>query len=154
MSLRSFELRDLDVTDLPAIAWAGNPAHVRNVEAKLEEADLDYLAIRGPDGAPVAIGCLTYSASSGDIGQLAVRDELQSMGLGSRLIAEAERRLIDRGIEVSTLGVEVENTRARALYERLGYVAFGQEPDSWEFEDAAGQMQLYETHVVHMRKEL
>jgi ribosomal protein S18 acetylase RimI-like enzyme len=153
-ALRSFAISDLTADDLSSIGWSGNPAHIRTVEAKLQEADLDYLAIRGPDGAPVAIGCVTYSDGSGDIGQLAVREELQSMGLGSRLVEEAERRMRERGLETSTLGVEVGNTRARELYERLGYVECGTVPDSWTYEDAEGNLQVHETEVVLMRKGL
>ncbi len=153
-TLRSFAISDLTPGDLSSIEWSGNAAHIRTVGAKLQEADLDYLAIRGPDGAPVAIGCVTYTDGSGDIGQLSVRDELQSMGLGSRLIAEAERRMRERGIESSTLGVEVGNTRARELYERLGYTECGTVPDSWSYEDAEGNEQVHETEVVLMRKTL
>jgi hypothetical protein len=43
---------------------------------------------------------------------------------------------------------------ARALYERLGYVAYGREPASWATEAADGSLTHYETVCALMRKEL
>jgi hypothetical protein len=48
----------------------------------------------------------------------------------------------------------VGNPLARALYERLGYVAYGREPASWTTEAADGSLARYETVSTLMRKEL
>jgi hypothetical protein len=50
--------------------------------------------------------------------------------------------------------VEEGNPRARTLYERLGYVAYGREPESWDEEGSDGSVRSYETVVTLMRKEL
>ena len=52
------------------------------------------------------------------------------------------------------LGVEECNPRARALYERLGYLAYGREPASWDEEAPDGSLTRYETVCTLMRKEL
>ncbi|GHG45852.1 MULTISPECIES: hypothetical protein [Amycolatopsis] len=52
------------------------------------------------------------------------------------------------------LGVEVGNPRARALYERLGYAAYGSEPDGWDELAPDGSIRRYETTCVLMRKPL
>jgi hypothetical protein len=44
--------------------------------------------------------------------------------------------------------VEEGNPRARALYERLGYVACGREPESWDEEGPDGSVRHYETAVT------
>ena len=44
------------------------------------------------------------------------------------------------------------NPRARALYERLGYVAYGSAPESWDAPD--GSVVRYEIVCTLMRKEL
>ena len=50
--------------------------------------------------------------------------------------------------------MEERNPRARALYERLGYVSCGRAPASWETEAADGSLTRYETVLTLMRKEL
>ena len=52
------------------------------------------------------------------------------------------------------MGVEDTNPRARALYERLGYEAYGRETVSWEHEDEHGNATIYETEVALLRKRL
>lgn len=144
---------------LHAIRWAGNPSHIRTVAAmhvRQAVGELEYLAVRAPDGVPISIGCVEYAIdqTSGDIGQLSTRSELQGLGLATRLISEAERRIRERGRRIATLGVDIADERARALYERLGYRVYGRAPDSWERFDDEGHPYVYETEVVRMRKEL
>lgn len=86
--------------------------------------------------------------------QLGVHPALRSCGIGTLLIASAEARITARGLTVAELGVEEGNPRARALYERLGYRAYGREPDSWEAETAEGSVERYETVCTLMRKDL
>jgi ribosomal protein S18 acetylase RimI-like enzyme len=54
---------------------------------------------------------------------LAVRADRRSQGIGSQLLREAARRAGILGIDVIRLEVVDTNPRARALYEREGYVA-------------------------------
>lgn len=49
---------------------------------------------------------------------------------------------------------EENNPRARALYERLGYVAYDRRPDSWDEQAPDGSLRRYETLCTLMRKEL
>jgi ribosomal protein S18 acetylase RimI-like enzyme len=65
-----------------------------------------------------------------------------------------EQHIRARGLHRVELGVEESNPRARALYERLGYVAFGSEPDAWDEQAADGTIVRYETVCTLMRKEL
>jgi hypothetical protein len=46
------------------------------------------------------------------------------------------------------------NPRARALYERLGYVAYDRKPEAWDEEAEDGSVRRYETVCTLMRKEL
>lgn len=145
--------------DLPLITWAGNPNHVRQIGANLIRqavGELEYLVVRAPDGQPIALGCVEYAfdPASGDVGQLTTRPDLQGLGLATRLISEAERRIGERGRHLATLGVDVADARARALYERLGYHVYGRAPDSWERLDDEGKTYLYETEVLRMKKGL
>ena len=85
----------------------------------------------------MALGGIHYVKipGAGVLWQLAVHGALQSCGIGTVLIEAAERRIRARGLHRAELSVEENNPRARALYERLGYVAYGSAPESWD-EDA------------------
>jgi GNAT superfamily N-acetyltransferase len=153
-------VRDLAENDLPEIAWSGGPLHPRYVGEALQRrattGDLDYLAVCVPSDRPIAIGGIDYaiSAAAGTLYQLAVLQPLQSCGIGSHLIEAAEQRIRARGLSVAELSVEAENARARALYERLGYVDFGTETDSWETETPSGDREIRHAYCIRMRKVL
>jgi predicted GNAT family N-acyltransferase len=58
----------------------------------------------------------------GKIGRLAVIDDARGKGLGKLLLESLETEARRRGMREVTLGAQVH---ARAFYEALGYVAFG-----------------------------
>lgn len=113
----------------------------------------EYLAVCADrTNLPVAIGGVDYerAAGAGTIHQLATLPALQSCGLGTVLIGAVEDRIRQRGLA----GVEHNNWRARALYERLGFVAFDNRPDAWDEEAADGTIRRYETICTIMAKDL
>lgn len=153
-------VRDLTDEDLPACAWSGGSAtHLASIAKALERArlgEVDYLTVCPPSGLPVATGGIDYAKipGAGTLWQLAVHPALQSCGIGTILIQTAEQRIRARGLHRAELGVEECNPRARALYERLGYVSYGREPASWDSEAPDGSITRYETVCTLMRKEL
>ncbi|HUF53582.1 MAG TPA: GNAT family N-acetyltransferase [Dehalococcoidia bacterium] len=58
---------------------------------------------------------------------LGVAPEFRRQGIGSRLIGRVEEAATKRGCKGVFLNVGIENPDARRLYERLGYVAEGDE---------------------------
>ena len=98
--------------------------------AAQEEGSANYL-IAWVDGDPVGHVFLRWSADepflrerniAGPLAEaLAVRSDMQSKGIGTALMLEAERLAVQRGCSRLGLAVGVENHRARALYARLGY---------------------------------
>lgn len=152
-------IRDLTRDDLPACAWSGPATHLATVARALERAErgeVEYLAACPPSGLPVALGGIDYvpSPGAGFLWQLAVQPALQSCGIGTVLVRAAEQRIRARGLRRAELAVEERNPRARALYERLGYVAYDSRPDAWDEEAEDGTVFRYETVVTVMRKEL
>jgi len=152
-------VRDLTPGDLPECAWTGPASHLASVAQALERAkrgEVDYLAVCPPSGLPVAIGGVDYAKTrgAGTLWQLAVHGALQSCGIGTILVQAAEQRIRARGLQTAMLGVEECNPRARALYERLGYVAYGREPASWDDEAPDGSITRYKTVCTLMRKHL
>jgi ribosomal protein S18 acetylase RimI-like enzyme len=160
VSSLQLHVRDLSENDLPAIDWSGGPLHPRYVGEALQRraaaGDVDYLAVCGPNDQPIAIGGIDYAISecAGTLYQLSVVQSLQSRGIGSYLIEAAEQRIRARGRSVAELSVEEENIRARTLYERLGYVGFGTETDSWETETPSGGREIHRAQCIRMRKDL
>ncbi|MFI5659951.1 GNAT family N-acetyltransferase [Streptomyces sp. NPDC051684] len=152
-------VRDLKPADLTSCSWAGSDQHLQGVARQLERAqagDVDYLAVCTRANIPIAKGGVDYRATegAGTLWQLAVHPALQSCGIGTVLVAAAEQRIMDRGLRWAELGVEERNPRARALYERLGYIAYDSRPDSWDEQAPDGTLRRYETVCTLMRKHL
>ena len=152
-------VRDLVPGDLPSCAWTGRATHLAAIARALERVqcgEVEYLAACPPSGLPVGLGAIDYAKSTGagTIWMLEVHPALQSCGIGTVLIGAAEQRIRARGLHRAELGVEDGNPRARSLYERLGYAAYGSEPDSWDQEGADGTVARYETMLTLMHKAL
>ena len=152
-------IRDLTVEDLPSCAWSGGTPHLASIAKALERVrcgEVEYLAVCPPSGLPVALGGIDYAQrpGAGTLWQLVVHGALQSCGIGTILIHAAEQRILARHLHRAELGVEESNPRARALYDRLGYVAYGRAPDCWDEQAPDGSIFRYETMCTLMRKEL
>lgn len=152
-------VRDLSDADLAACGFAGSELHLKQVAKELERArrgEVDYLAVCTKTGLPVAIGGVDYvpHPGAGSLWQFAVLPALQSCGIGTVLIEAAELRILDRGLDRAEIGVELSNPRARALYERLGYVAYDERLEAWDQQNPDGSVVRYETVCAQLRKEL
>lgn len=150
---------DLTVDDLPDIVWSGGETHIESVAkelAKVASGEVEYLAVRAPNGKPIAKGCINYAEhdGAGTLTQLATVGGLQGLGVGSRMIEVAQDRIRQRGLSVAMMGVEDNNPRAQALYERLGYQPAGRKKESWTETDQQGKRFLYETEVTLLSKQL
>jgi ribosomal protein S18 acetylase RimI-like enzyme len=153
------EVDDLVRDDLRSLGWSGGAAHLASVGRALdrvESGEVEYLVVRAPTGYPIAKGCIDYRVEpgTGTLCQLVTADELRGLGIGARLIAVAEARMRRRGVRTAELGVEDDNPRARALYERLGYSEVRRESAAWNIEDADGALILYEAELAVLRKRL
>jgi ribosomal protein S18 acetylase RimI-like enzyme len=152
-------VRDLTPEDLPSCTWSGSALHLTRIARAIERArrgEMDYLAACPPSGLPVALGAIDYDENpgAGTLTQLAVHGALQSCGIGTLLIQAAQQRILGRGLRRAELGVEQINPRARALYERLGYIAYSRALESWDEQAPDGSIFRYETMCTLMRKEL
>ncbi|MFF0343488.1 GNAT family N-acetyltransferase [Kribbella sp. NPDC004875] len=152
-------LRDLTDADLAACGFACSELHLAQVAKEFDRArrgEVDYLAVCTKTGLPVAIGGVDYMPhpGAGSLWQLSVHPALQSCGIGTVLIGAAEQRILARGHGRAELGVELSNPRARALYERLGYVAYDEVLESWDQQNPDGSITRHEAMCTQMRKQL
>jgi ribosomal protein S18 acetylase RimI-like enzyme len=150
-------IRDLEEADLRRLKWSGGPSHMVAMVRELTRVaagDAAYLVACAPSGFPVGKAGIDYAkiAGAGEIHQVAVHGAVRSCGVGTLLMSAAEERIRDRGCGLAILGVEVSNPRARALYERLGYVAYGEEPAEWDDDQPDGSVARYRTVCTLMRK--
>ncbi len=150
------EIEHLELDAIEDIAWSGSRSHLENVAEQLLRArkgEVVYLVIRA-DRRAVSKGGIDFTkeAGAGTVWQLATHTDLEGLGLATRLIAELEQHALDRGISRLRLGVEVDNPRAKRLYERLGYRTIGESDASWDAEDADGTRFLYSTKLIEMEK--
>lgn len=72
---------------------------------------------------------------------LCVARSKRGLGLGTKLLHFAEQEAIRRGYNILSLNVEVEKTKARALYNKLGFI----EAEPWSIIDEP---------FIHMVKEI
>jgi ribosomal protein S18 acetylase RimI-like enzyme len=150
---------DLRAADLDRLGWSGSRAHLRSVEKQLERmaaGEVEYLVARAPDGSPVGKAGIDYAVGRGRgvVWQVVVHDEVQGLGIGTLLLDVAEARMLRRDCRVAALSVEVDNARAQALYERLGYRPIGTRDTGWETDGPDGAVAWYSTEVVDMEKPL
>ena len=150
---------DLTEADLPFLDWSGTRLHLVSVRRALERVrsdEVEYLVVRAPNGDPIAKVGIDYAANpgAGTLWQMVTIQELRGLGIGTQLISAAENRIRKRGLAVAQLDVEVDNPRARTLYERLGCRETGHRSASWDAEAADGSTSLYETEVATLRKNL
>lgn len=80
----------------------------------------------------------------------------RSQSVGSQILKAAEALVQQRGFRRIGLAVAVENGRARALYERLGYrdLGLGEFGNAWSYVDEAGNEIAESETCVYLVKEL
>ena len=105
-------------------------------------AMLDTINVVGPVGAPSGFCAI----KSDELYQLFVSQAAHGTGVAAALIADAEKRLAARGVELAWLACAVGNMRAARFYEKSGWdnvgtfvmmseTSIGPFPvDQWRFE--------------------
>lgn len=135
----SLEIRSLRADEIPLLDKHLDPARLagRHADrfAQQQSGALTYL-IAWQDGTPVGHTLVRWTGTTdafvaerisdcAHVEDLFVMPELRSHGIGGRILAEAERLAVRRAFALIGLAVGVDNPRARALYERLGYADTG-----------------------------
>jgi ribosomal protein S18 acetylase RimI-like enzyme len=143
-------------------------AHVRRL-ASQRSGRVTYL-IAWLDGRPVGHVLLRWGGTTNSevvwllggperhpyIEALLVHHDYRSRTVGSQLLQEAERLARERGHRRIGLSVAVENVRARALYERLGYrdAEVGEFASTWSYIDETGIEVIESETCCYLIKEL
>lgn len=83
--------------------------------------DLSFVILEGTE--PVGFAVLWVEDETGWVMQMGVRPEWRGKGLGEALLAHAIAAFAAEGLPTVALEVATNNPAARALYERMGFVA-------------------------------
>lgn len=145
--------------DLPLLEWYGQFTHYRNLFRLTYEGQLAgerLMLLADIKGFPVGqVFILTNQNISlwqlmttrrgkppeqrGYLYALRVMDHLQGLGIGTRLIDESERLMMENGATWSTISVAKDNLRALNLYQRKGYDIYMEDEGRWSYIDHLGK---------------
>lgn len=154
-------IRPCTEPDLPLLEWFGLYTCHREIIREAfrrhqlgENLMLVAEANRFPAGQVWIDLARERASSAGVLWALRVLPSLQGMGIGSLLIAAAERALRERGYERAEIAVEDGNEGARLLYERLGYQEVRRERSEYSYRTPEGEeIRRSEDHRV-LQKQL
>ena len=163
-------VRDATAADLPGLAacrYADCPAIHRD---RLRDASLgnSRLFVAEQTGNMAGFGVLVFRRAAGTPGagttdrlpcvlDVYVAPERRGRGIGTAVLRHMERITARDGHARLFLSVDPrENSRALALYKRLGYCPLQAEPypDVWRFTDSDGHVHQGRGGAVDMAKEL
>jgi ribosomal protein S18 acetylase RimI-like enzyme len=94
---------------------------------RLDQDGGEYL-VAWEDGIPIGHAHVDWRHDPPEVQDVFVDEAHRRRGVASRLSASAENLVRERGFDTIALDVDVENTPARALYEKLGYRERGTPP--------------------------
>jgi ribosomal protein S18 acetylase RimI-like enzyme len=129
IAIRPFDLADTEaVVSLWQLVGLTRPWNnpYQDIRRKLSvQPELFLVAV--DDRTIVGSVMAGYDGHRGWLYYLASAPDRRGQGIGRRLVAEAEERLIEMGCPKVQLMVRPENGVARGFYDSLGYEAF----DTW-----------------------
>jgi GNAT superfamily N-acetyltransferase len=132
MVVRAAEQREIDyLAKLWYDGWQDGHAHVvpaeltrlRTLESFRErlQAALPSIRVAGPPGAPFGF-CIV---KGDELYQLFVSAQSRGSGVAAVLIADAEARLAESGVDTAWLACAIGNERAARFYEKCGWRRVG-----------------------------
>jgi ribosomal protein S18 acetylase RimI-like enzyme len=167
VDLEVLKIRTVDYEDLSDLEWDGEYTHFRRLythayqqqskgAAILWAAELPGAGIIGqafvqligsrPELADGMMRAYIYSVR--------VRPPYRNLGIGSQIMGKAETNLIEQGFSYAILNVNKDNSKARKLYEMLGYAVIADEPGDWSYLDHRGQRRFVHEPAWRMQKKL
>ncbi|TET81347.1 MAG: GNAT family N-acetyltransferase [Anaerolineales bacterium] len=166
--MKAFEvfIRPAQEADLPALEWGGEYRRYRQLyqramwEANQGRRALFVVEVEGEIVGQIFVqfGCnrleLNDKSSIGYIQSFRIKPAFRNLGIGTRLINQAEDVLRDRKFHRAVVAVAQENRAARRLYERLGYTVFAEDPGQWSYVDDHGQLQYVSEPAYLLQKQL
>lgn len=162
----SVTLRPARHEDIPKLEWYGQYRHYRNLFQRAfreQQAGRRLILVADCNDFPIGQIAIQFEGNAAHIadGQrrgylysFRVMEMFRGQGLGTRLIADAEQRLLAQGFTWATIAVAKDNPAAQRLYERLGYVRFAEDPGRWTYVDHRGTLRQVDEPCWILEKSL
>jgi ribosomal protein S18 acetylase RimI-like enzyme len=134
-------------SDLSKLEWYGQYTHFRSIYRRtFQEMQHGNRLMLVADCQDYPIGQLFVQLRSSEkqvaddgrrayLYSLRVMEMFRGLGIGSRLIREAEDIVTTMGYSWVTIAAAKSNAKARQLYERMGYRIFADDPGEWSYTD-------------------
>lgn len=133
--------------DLPLLEWYGQYIHFRRVYQRTYHEQTQggrWMLVADLNGFPVGqlfvVPELSYYPQTGYFYSFRVMDHLQGLGIGTHLLHYGEALLHAGGIQSALISAVKSNSRARQLYERLGYRVFREDEGRWQYTNHLGEV--------------
>jgi ribosomal protein S18 acetylase RimI-like enzyme len=149
-------IRPATAADIENLAWYGSQSWrldgLRRISARQERGEVTFLVAATPapepDGFPVGQLAIDQRTER-DRGvvvlwSLAVIPHLQGLGIGRRLMTDAEDVARTGGFTAAELAVNKANDRALGLYDHLGYQICGERVEGFWRPDESGTAEIWE----------
>ena len=145
----SFRLARED--DLPKLEWQGAYTHFRTVFRNTysdQQQGRRLMLLADYNNYPIGqifilikeqMSGLGSRRRQGYLYSLRVMDAFQNLGIGTRLIIQAEKLMREQNLAVSTIAVAKDNPRALRLYQRLGYYIYAEDEGLWSYTNHENQ---------------
>ncbi|MDE7324147.1 MAG: ribosomal protein S18-alanine N-acetyltransferase [Lachnospiraceae bacterium] len=137
--IREMQREDLEEVVMLEASCFSMPWKYKDFEEVLTNPDRVYLVALADNPAAGASnrilgGCmLSNAAGEGDITNVAVREEYRNNKIATALLTALLKMGTERyGMTAFTLEVRSQNTAARRLYEKQGFVSLGIRPNFYE----------------------
>lgn len=127
MAIRIREARQADLAEIVRIERAsfGDPWSESTFHAILTRSNAELLVAGEDAGPPCGYAATWWVEDQGELGNVAVAEEVRGRGVALALLDAAFSKLRDRGVRECFLEVRESNEAARRLYERLGFSVVG-----------------------------
>ena len=131
INIRQMQLSDVDAVTALEESCFSLPWKKHDFEEVLTNPDRVYLIAE--DEEEIIGGCmLTMIAGEGDISNVAVFEKHRGQHIATMLMQEVLRYGEEKGISDFTLEVREQNSTARRLYEKVGFISEGIRPNFYE----------------------
>lgn len=137
--------------DLPKLEWHGEYTHFRRVFSRAYDdqvAGRRLLLLAVTNDFPIGQIFIQLTEPNdvfatgnarGYLYSFRVMDAFRGQGIGTALLHEAERILVERNYQTVSIAAAKDNPRARRLYERMGFVVFSEDSGHWQYTDHEGR---------------
>ena len=97
--------------------------HPDRIRKEMREKQNSFL-VAETEGKVIGSLLTTHDGRKGWINRLAVYQEYRNRGVARALVDEAEKWLLEQGIEIFACFIEGDNKASMRVFEKLGYVKF------------------------------